>query len=281
MLIRSVRIGNWSLYQKSLCEMLPYMAAAGHSNYTKSLALFIPRMLNLECTHLEMYKAFRNGLFPVRRTDGCWSGIFTDLFIEQVLMAGIRSTGGLTHGRGFDEVTRLLFLLSRLRCAEVSQSILEIAGLCDLKSDGHRELTLSRIQRDISDITKILQVLVERGVYSTASQALVSLSTGLVADDTVNADDAKAVGYKILCSMVGQSVAEYKFSQKHQVKTLASLLHVKTTTGECIELDPGHLYQRLLVMGIGEIPLPDLLRYELCCLPASLFDNRTLMRTGF
>ena len=38
--IRSVRTGDWNLYLKSLCDMHPYLAAAGHNNYTKSLALF-------------------------------------------------------------------------------------------------------------------------------------------------------------------------------------------------------------------------------------------------
>ena len=99
--IRSVRIGDWNLYVDTLCAMQPYLAASGHNNYTKSLALFIPKMKKLEQTHPEVYHAFSNGLFPVRRSDGVWSGIFTDLYIEQVLMAGVKSTGGLTHGRGF------------------------------------------------------------------------------------------------------------------------------------------------------------------------------------
>lgn len=83
-LIRSVCIGNWSLYEQSLWDMLPYLAAAGHNNYTKSLAIFIPRMLDLRHSHPQVHKAFCDGLFPVKRSDGAWSGIFTDLFIEMI-----------------------------------------------------------------------------------------------------------------------------------------------------------------------------------------------------
>ena len=68
--------------------------------------------------------------------------MFTDLFIESVLTAGLKSTGGLTRGLGFNESTRLLFLLSRPIGAEISQSIFEIAMLAP------------RIQRDMSDIDK-------------------------------------------------------------------------------------------------------------------------------
>lgn len=279
--IRSARIGCWPLYLQSLREMHPFLAAAGHNNYTKSLALFIPRMIDLEQTHPDVYRAFMNGLFPVRRSDGAWSGIFTDLFIEQVLMASIKSTGGLTQGRGFSDSTRLLFLLSRPVCANISQSIFAIAGLSMDTPDGHRELAAARIRRDMSDIQKILQVFLERGVFNKPSLKIVSLSTGLVANDSVNADEAQSVGKKILDSMVGQSVAEYKFSQKNQVKTLASATHVKTSSGEQIEMDSQRLYQRLLLSGFnGDIPLPDLFRYEMCSFPPSLFNNHVCMRIG-
>ena len=220
------------------------------------------------------------GLFPVRRTDGVWSGIFTNLFIEQVLMAGLKTSGGLTRGRGFNKSTRLLFLLSRPICAEIGQSIFYIAGLSSDEQDGHRDLTAARIQRDMSDIKKLLDVFLERGVFSTASEKLVSLSTGLVADHSVNADEAKTVGDKILQSMVGETVSSYSFTQKAQVKTLASAVYVKAPSGGRIEMDPQHLYQRLLLMGSGDIPLPELLKYELCSLPASLYDSHMRMRTG-
>ena len=80
--------------------------------------------------------------------------------------------------------------------------------------------------------------------------------------------------------MVGQPVWSYTFSQKRQVKTLASAAYVKTSTGERIEIDQRHLYQRLLIMGVGEIPLVDLPQYELCSFPTFLFDNQLFMSSG-
>jgi len=132
----------------------------------------------------------------------------------------------------------------------------------------------------MTDINTLLQVLVERGPFNKASEKLVSLSTGLVAEESVNADDAKRVGQNILTSMVGHTVASYKFSQKNQVKTLASATHVKTNGGERIEMDPQRLYQRLVVTGICDIAMDDLFRYELCSFPTSLFDNHVRLRTG-
>ena len=159
-----------TLYLQALHDMHPYLTAAGHNNYAKSLALFIPRTLDLEHTHLAVCDAFIRGLFPGRRTDGAWSGIFTDLFIEQILMAGIKSSGGLTHGHGFSETTLLLFLLYRPICADVSQFIFQLAGLSPTDGDGHRDLTAARIQRDMSDLDKLLQVFIERGPFKNTSE---------------------------------------------------------------------------------------------------------------
>ena len=133
----------------------------------------------------------------------------------------------------------------------------------------------------MSDIQKIVKVFLERGVFNKTSKQILSLSTGLVANDSVNADEAQKVRMKILDSMVGQSVAEYKFSQINQVKTLATTTHVKTSSGDQIEMDPQRLYQRLLLTGLNvDVPLRDLFQYEMCSFPPALFDNHVRMRIG-
>ena len=97
-LIKSARTGNWKLYIQSLHDMLPYLSTSGHNNYTK-----------LEETEPSVYMKFLVGQFALRHSDSLWSGIFSDLCIEQVLMMGsIKSVGGLTRGRGFEELTSLL-----------------------------------------------------------------------------------------------------------------------------------------------------------------------------
>ena len=99
---------------------------------------------------------------------------------------------------------------------------------------------------------------------------------GIVADKSVNVDLAEAVGTKIICSMEGKSVLQFKFSKKDQVVTLASSAYVNVD-GESIEMDPKQLYQRLLVAGIGTIDIQTLFKYELCSYPTSLFDQKLLM----
>ena len=42
------------------------------------------------------------------------------LLIEQVLMRSLKTTGGLTRGRGMTETQRLVWLLSSKACSEVN-----------------------------------------------------------------------------------------------------------------------------------------------------------------
>jgi hypothetical protein len=76
--------------------------------------------------------------------------------------------------------------------------------------------------------------------------------------------------------MFGKSVSDHKFSKKDQVITLASSLYV-TVEGEKINIDPKHLYQRLVVAGSGNTDSQTLFQYELCSYPPSLFDTNLFM----
>ena len=165
-----------------------------------------------------------------------------------------------TRGLGFNENTRLLFLLSRPICAEISQSIFEIARLS------------SHIQRDMSDIDKVLQVFLERGVFSTSSRRLVSLYWISWRLKCKCRQDTRVYGWP--------TGLELSFSQKRLVKTLASAAHVKTSTGERIEIDPKYLYQRLLIMGVGQIPLVWSTPKRTMLFPRVSFDNQLFMRSG-
>ena len=84
-----------------LQEMVPFLAAAGHNSFTKSLLLYLHRMSHLDPN---VSQIFKEGLHVVHRSDRYWSGLSSDLVIEQVIMRSLKTTGGLTRGRGFDEI---------------------------------------------------------------------------------------------------------------------------------------------------------------------------------
>ena len=110
--IRAEHTGNWDLHLQTISEMLPYMAASGHNNYTKCLHLYLQQMSNLQNDHPEVHQHFQDGLHVIRCSYRYWAGLSSDLVIKQVLMRSMKTNGVLTRGRGMTEQQRLIWLLS-------------------------------------------------------------------------------------------------------------------------------------------------------------------------
>ncbi|KAJ8414824.1 hypothetical protein AAFF_G00023470 [Aldrovandia affinis] len=126
--LRAECIGNWALHLEAISEMLPFMAASGHNLYTKSAWIYVQRMCKLQVDHPDVYKRFGEGFHVVRRSDRVWAGLSVDLVIEPVLMRSMKTSGGLTRGRGMTELQRLKWLLSMPACAEVNNAMQELTG---------------------------------------------------------------------------------------------------------------------------------------------------------
>lgn len=152
-----------------------------------------------------MYKHFSEGLHVVRRSDRPWAGLSTDLVIEQCLMCSIKTTGGLTRGRGLTETQRLVWVLSTPACAEMNSAMQELTGVTYATSDQHKEATAARLARDTSDTQQILKYLSQRNPFSM-DPSLRNIATGVTAHTNVNVHNAKTVGEQILVSMEGQKV---------------------------------------------------------------------------
>ena len=120
------RTGNWELHLTSIQEMLPYFVAAGHNIYAKSAYVYLSMMFKPELDHPEVYRHFKAGHHVLRRTGRIWGGLSTDLTIEQILMRSVKSSGGLTRGRGIGEAQREQWILSMPACADYNSAMQEL-----------------------------------------------------------------------------------------------------------------------------------------------------------
>ena len=59
-------------------------------------------MAKLQTTHSQVQQKFEEGLHVIRRSDRYWAGLSPDLVIEQALMRPIKTSGGLTRGKGME-----------------------------------------------------------------------------------------------------------------------------------------------------------------------------------
>ena len=203
--IKAEHTENWLLHQQSVRDMLPFFAAAGHHHYAKSGYLYLQQMEELHDKHPEIYSKFKEGYHVIRRTDRFWAGLSTDLVIEQVLMRSLKTTGGLTTGRGLNESQQLIWLMSTPACANINLAMQQLTGVNYLTSEQHKDVTKARQNRDAEDTSKLLQALKDWDPFAP-DPSLRSISSGVLANSKVNVDNAKQVGESILNNMKGRSV---------------------------------------------------------------------------
>lgn len=243
--VRAERIGNWALHLESVSEMLPYLAASGHNLSTKSIRLYVQRMSKLKDEHPDVYQRFEEGFHVVRRSDRLWAGLSVDLTIEQVLMRSMKTSGGLTRGRGMTEQQHLIWLLSMPACAEVNNAMQQLTGVNYNTGEQNKDMTNDKQACDMKDTHAVISCLQERTPF-ISDLSLRSISTGVHATSKVNVDSVKTVGTAILTNMDGQIAADYTLKKKDQAITLAAKSAVKID-GEKVQVDPQLLFQRLTI----------------------------------
>ena len=102
-------------------------------------------MIKLQQLHPEVHAHFLQGYQVIRRSNRFWAGLPLDLAIEQILMKSVKTTGGLTRGRGMSEIQRLLWLFSCPTCLEINNTMQKFSSVSYSTSDQHKEATQARM----------------------------------------------------------------------------------------------------------------------------------------
>ena len=257
--------------------MLPYLAATGHHHYVKSICLYLENMKGLKRKRPPVYGQFMKGKHVVYQTERQWAGIATDLAIEQVLMRTLKSTSGLTRGRGLSEVQRTTWLLGMPACAEMNRAMQELTSLAYDSGEQSRNILVSHITRDHEDTKIVMRAIRERNVFSDI-EGLRNIMNGVSACDDANVDVAKAVGQDILKDMNGTPVLDFKFSRKRSVTIMGGKSTI-TINGQKSAIDPMVLFQRLTMVAKEE-ELEEALKHEMCSFPPAIFGSQEMLRKG-
>ena len=103
--IEAERLGKWKLHLLCVQEFIPYFHAAGHLAYAKLCHLYLQDMhdLHQRMPDEDFVKFTEKGFFTIRRSNKNWAGLWSDLTVEQTLMRTMKTSGGLTHGRGITD----------------------------------------------------------------------------------------------------------------------------------------------------------------------------------
>ena len=252
--------------------MLPYLAASGHNNYTKSALVYVQQMEELEIKDPDTFQTLMKH-HVIRISDRFWAGLSTDLVIEQVLMRNIKTSGGLTRGKGFTEMQRSVWCQAMPYCAAINRAMQKVTDLFYTTSEQHKEAGSSRRNRDYKDIQTIFDFFKERPPFM-AVHPLRNIVSGEVAGHLVNVDRAKDIGQDILNSMCGKEAKTWTFKKNTTAKTLR-FKGAFTVESEAVHIDQQLLFQRLMFIAERISFDPSrLFTYEMCTFPPSLFDSK-------
>ena len=169
-------------------------------------------MANLPNDHPVLHQHFVGWIHVARRSDRAWAGLSTDLMVERVLMRSMKTSGGLTRGRGMTVQQRLTWLLAMPACAEVNRAMQEMSGAKYSTNEQNKETGKSRQRRDMKYTHALLLTMSERNPFAE-STSLRNIVTGVNVTGDVDVCRAKEIGKKIMDSMTGIPVAQYTFKR--------------------------------------------------------------------
>ena len=274
--IRAERTGNWKLHINCVREIIPHFHAAGHLPYAKSARLYLQLMESLQhVMSTDEYELFtEKGYFTIRRTDDFWAGNFSDQTIEQFLMRNLKSSGGITHGRGITDSTLTKWVHALPQCVPTCDALEEFTGVHTGTSEQHKDLRPSTLTRDDKDLDKFCQWLLVHPPFAGYQQdRLVSLSTGVVADATVNCDDAINVGHAAAAKITGKGFTDIKLHRSDKVKTMSDKDNTIAVRGKDTVVNPNLFFNRINCVLSRSSDLQEFFTYELAPQPPSLFSD--------
>ena len=141
-------------------------------------------------------------------------------------MRSLKSSGGLTRGRGFEKNVRHLWVKSINYTAAVHEAMTSLSGIKVKTSEQHADMGLKRRKKDFEDCQKFFNWFESRNPFNMEDSNLHSLSTGVVSvlgEDIVNCDIAEDVGLLIQNSLDNINLKEATIKKKDQFKSLDTL----------------------------------------------------------
>ena len=280
--IYAVRCGNWDLLLESIRDIIPFFFAYDHINYARYMTVMLADMLSLPEKFPEIYSEFIKGNFAAQISDGSFSRSETDKVIEMTLNKDTKTPGGTT---GFSTNS------GAVKRWELNASYRAALRTCFHKHLNyqkqeykHQDLTPSRIQRDNSDVSSIVEILSEAFINPFSDFPLLCISTGIVASENVSRDllDAKEEGTKAMKKFIAERLSHkreksfYDPLKKLKLKTFTSMRKSKeyTCKNKIVTLQANKdIFMKLAIIAQRRsVNLKLLFTYPLGPLPLSLAE---------
>ena len=196
-------------------------------------------------------------------------------------MKSVKSTGGLTRGRGMQEGTRHLWALSLNHLASINNAMKLLAGSYVKRSEQHIDFGPSRLTQNHTDWKRFKDWLTARNPFTFEDSNLHSLSTGFISiagEDEINCDDSGRTGANIQAGMDGKTFTEVRFKRNDQAKPLDWYQNTVTIDEVKVYINSKSLLTRLAAVAKREENGESYFYYEMTNEPVSLFKNMMMRK---
>ena len=135
------------------------------------------------------------------------------------------------------------------------------------------------MQGDYSDLQNVMEWFETSNPFDVVNRKhLQSLSSGLVADETINCDHVENVGHELQSKLDCIAVTKATIKRKEKVKPLAALKNIVRIQNQTANIDPTQLFTRLIVLAERYDDIKSYFEYELTAIPTSLFTDNFMRK---
>ena len=287
MFLRGEHNGDFLLQQHCLNSMLPYFFVAGHHNYARYLSWYVRQMENLPQHAKDDLLA---GAHVCRHSDG-GTAVPADQFGEHTYIKRGNGAGGMKGiSTNADQVA--VWVSSFSVCAHLNIAIEQMYGEPgdEEKPNGgadgegknkHKEEIEGRRKLDKADWRKIGTELDKYShPLNEQHRGIYNICNGQVAPDTVNVQDALAIGSQQIKRFSASLSSAFHATIKKNVKSMEAMKKAVHVKGKAV-YDVETLFSRLLVVGHQRnMDVADVLQFELSPVPPALIDEYGCLRNG-
>ena len=194
-IIYSCHLGRWELLLEFIREVIPYAFAYDHVNYARYLTVMLGEMISLEEQFPEVYHQCIPGNFAAELSDGVFSRVETDKFIEMTINKGTKTPGGNTgFSANIGAVKQWKVNASyREELLSILHQHLHISKSIDLKRLFAKSVVIHKLEEDteMANVRRVDHTLVVDGMacvtqskthdlsYQQSSEKLLKLTIGL------------------------------------------------------------------------------------------------------
>lgn len=131
-------------------------------------------------------------------------------------MRTMKSIGGLTHGRGISNSVLTMWMLGMVYLHNVCDEIEKFCGISIETTEQHVDIRSARIVRDNEDLKKLINWFSQHSPFPKVDE-LMSISTGVIGDKTINCHKSQEIGMLGISKIIGNDFDSVKFKRKDKV----------------------------------------------------------------